>query len=70
MIKTECSDMQKMRKIRSEDWGLKDYVRTGNFWSVRKTWEARAFMLHVAGNYSHSRKYEATAGSARPASSK
>ena len=60
MMKTECGNMQKMSKISAEDWGLKDYVKSGSLWSVRKTWEARSFMLHVAGNYSHNRKYEPT----------
>ena len=60
MMKTETCEMEKMRKIRAEDWGLKDYVKNGSLWSVQKTWEARAYMLHVAGNYSHSRRYEAT----------
>ena len=60
MMKTETCDMKKIRRVRAEELGLKDYVKNGNLWSVRKTWEARAFMLHVAGNYSHSRKYEAT----------
>ena len=60
MMKRECSDMKKMKKIVSEDWGIKEYVKTGTLWSVRKTWEARAFMLHVAGNYSHNKRYEAT----------
>ena len=60
MMKNETKEMEKMRVIRQEDWGVKDYVKNGSLWSVRKTWEARAYMLHVAGNYMHSRKYEAT----------
>ena len=60
MMKTETSDMEKMRIIRAEEWGLKDYVQNGSLWSVRKTWEARAFTLHVADNYSHNNKYQAT----------
>ena len=60
MMKTETTDMEKMRVIRAEEWGIKDYVKNGSLWSVRKTWEARAFMLHVAGNYSHNNKYQAT----------
>ena len=27
VIKTETSDMEKMRKIRAEEWGLEDYVK-------------------------------------------
>ena len=60
MMKSETIGMEKMRMIREENWGVKDYVKNGSLWSVQKTWEARAYMLHVAGNYSHSRKYEAT----------
>ena len=60
LMKTETMEMEKMRTIREEDWGLKDYVSKSNLWSIRKMWEARAYMLHVAGNYSHSRKYLAT----------
>ena len=37
-----------------------DYVKSGNLYSVRKTWEARSYMLKVAGNYPGHRKYEAT----------
>ena len=53
MIKTETAEMDKMRRIRAEDWGLKE---NGNLWSVQQTWG----VLHVAGNYSHSRRYKAT----------
>ena len=60
MMKSETTGMEKMRTIREENWGVKDYVKNGSLWSVQKTWEARAYMLHVAGNYSRSRKYEAT----------
>ena len=36
---------------------MKEYVKTGSLWSVRKTWEARSYMLHVARNYLHSHRY-------------
>ena len=60
MMKTETAEMEKMRRIRAEEWGLKEYVQNASLWNVQKTWEARAYMLHVAGNYTHSRRYEAT----------
>ena len=60
VMKTETTDMEKMRVIRAEELGIKGYVKNGRLWSVRKTWEALAFMLHVAGNYSHNNKYQAT----------
>ena len=59
-MKDETSEMQKMRRIRDEDWGLKDYVKNGSLYSVRSTWEVRSYMLDVAGNYSHHHKYESS----------
>ena len=60
MMKNDTSEMEKMRRVRADDWGLKEYVKTGTLHSVRSTWEVRCYMLHVAGNYSHHRKFEAT----------
>ena len=60
ILKEESENMEKMKVIRSEVWGLKEYVRTGHLYSVRSTWEVRAFMLRVAGNYSHHSRYLAT----------
>ena len=60
MLKEESVNMEKMKVIRADVWGLKEYVRTGHMYSVRSTWEVRAYMLRVAGNYSHHSKYLAT----------
>ena len=59
-LKCETQDMQKMRKIRVEKWGQKEYVKSGTLYSVRSTWKVRSYMLDVAGNFSHHRKYEST----------
>ena len=50
----------KLKRMVMEDCSLKDYVKTGNIFSVRKTWEARAYMLKVAGNYRGSKMYESS----------
>ena len=60
LMKTETSEMKKMKRIRNEKWGLKEYVKCGSLYSVRSTWEVRSYMLHVAGNYSHFQKYAGT----------
>ena len=49
-----------MKRMRKSDISLKDYMRTGTLYSVRKTWEVRSYMLHAAGNYPGHRKYLAT----------
>ena len=49
-----------MMVIRAEDWCMKEYVKTGSLWSVRKTWEVRSYLPHVAGKDLHSQSYEAT----------
>jgi hypothetical protein len=59
-MKTDTVDSTKMRNIRKDTWGIKEYVKNGNLYTVRSTWEIRAFMLRVAGNYSHHSKYLAT----------
>ena len=51
---------KKMKIMIKEDCGLKEYVREGNLYTVRKQWEVRCFMLRVAGNYPSHKKYEAT----------
>ena len=60
ILQEDSVNMEKMKIIRSEKWGLKDYVVAGNLYSVRSTWEVRAYMLRVAGNYSHHSRYLAT----------
>ena len=59
-MKSETSKSTKIRVICNERWGMKDYVKEGTLYSVRTTWEVRAFMLRVAGNYSHHTRYQAT----------
>ena len=58
-------DMERMKdkkvKIMIKDnCDLKDYVINGSIYSARKAWEARCFMLRVAGNYPNHKKYEST----------
>ena len=60
LLKSESANMDKMKVIQAESWGLKEYVKSGNLYSVRSTWELRAYMLKVAGNYSHHSRYLAT----------
>ena len=60
IMKMESQDMQKMKRIVVEDWGQKDYVKSGTLHSVWSTWKVRAYMLDVAGNFSHHRKYESS----------
>ena len=60
LLKSESANMDKMKVIQAESWGLKEYVKSVNLYSVRSTWELRAYMLKVAGNYSHHSRYLAT----------
>ena len=60
LLKEGSVNKEKMKRISCDQWGMKEYVRTGNLYSVRSTWEARAYMLRVAGNYSHHSRYLAT----------
>ena len=50
----------KLKRMVMDDCRLKDYVKTGNIFTVRNTWEARAYMLKVAGNYGGSKKYKSS----------
>ena len=61
-MKEEMERMKtkKMKIMIKEDCGLKDYVKEGNLYTVRKQWEVRCYMLRVAGNYPSHKKYEAT----------
>jgi hypothetical protein len=51
---------KKMKNMIKEGCDLKDYVKHGNLYSARKTWEAKCYMLRVAGNYPGHKRYEAT----------
>ena len=46
----------KLSRMIKDDCSMKDNAKTGNIFMVRKTWEARAYMLKVAGNYGGSRQ--------------
>ena len=61
-MKKEMERMKekKMKIMINDDCDLKEYVKKGNLYSVRKAWELRSFMLRVAGNYPGHKKYEAT----------
>ena len=61
-MKKEMERMKerKMRIMIHDDCDLKEYVKKGNLYNVRKAWELRSFMLRVAGNYPGNKKYEAT----------
>ena len=61
-MKKEMERMKerKMRIMIHDDCDLKEYVKKGNLYNVRKAWELRSFMLRVAGNYPGHKKYEAT----------
>ena len=65
----EVDGMKKMKTMRKSPVSLKDYMRTGTLYSARKTWEARSYMLCVAGNYPGHLRYLASAlgANARPA---
>ena len=51
---------KKMKQMVNENCKLKDYVKSGTLFSVRKMWEVWSYMLRVAGNYPKHRKYERT----------
>ena len=62
MMKNDMERMKesKMKRMWKDDLRMKDYVRTGTLYSVRKTWEARSYMLRVAGNFPNQKKYQRT----------
>ena len=49
-----------MKKFINDDCRLKEYVKNGTLYSVRKVWEIRSYMLHVAENYPNQIKYQNT----------
>ena len=61
-MKEEMERMRdkKMRRMIKEDCDLKDYVKYGNIYSARKSWEAKCYMLRVAGNYPGHKRYKAS----------
>ena len=48
-MKEEMERMRdkKMRMMIKEDCDLKDYVKYGNIYSARKSWEAKCYMLRA-----------------------
>ena len=56
----EGSKNKKMRTMYYDSLDMKDYVRTGDLYTARATWEVRSHMLRVAGNYPGHLKYAAT----------
>ena len=52
--------VRKIKVMKMEECRMKDYVKRGTLYSVRKMWEVRSYMLKVAGNYPGHRKYEVT----------
>ena len=61
-MKREMEDKKekKMRTMYHDNLELKDYVKTGDLYSARTTWEVRSHMLRVAGNYPGHGRYAAT----------
>ena len=61
-MKQEMEKMKdkRMRTMIKDGCELKDYVKHGNLYSARNTWELRCFMLRVAGNFPRYKKYEST----------
>ena len=49
-MKEESVELENMKLILAESWGLKDYVKSGNLYSVCSTWVVQA-------NYSHHSRY-------------
>ena len=61
-MKKEMEHMKdkKMKVMIKEGCEMKDYVKEGNIYAARKVWEAKCYMLSVAGNYPGHKRYEAT----------
>ena len=51
---------KKMRTMYYDSLELKDYVKTGDLYTARTTWEVRSHMLRVAGNYPGHGRYAGT----------
>ena len=57
---TEDKKEKEMRTMYHDNLELKDYVKTGDLYSARTTWEVRSHMLRVAENYPGHGRYAAT----------
>ena len=58
--KMEEKKDKKMRTMYYDKLELKDYVRTGDLYTARVTWDVRSHMLRVAGNYPGQLRYGAS----------
>ena len=38
IMKSETTENPKMKRIREDAWGMKDYAKHGNLYTVRSTW--------------------------------
>ena len=47
----EGKEEKKMQKMYYNNLKMKEYIRTGNLYKARATWEGRSHKLWVAGNY-------------------
>ena len=56
--RTQNGSWSKLEKMIMDGFRMMDYVKTGTFFSVRNTWEPRAYMVKVAGNFIGSKKYK------------
>jgi hypothetical protein len=62
MMKQAMEGMKdkKMRTMYQDSLDMKEYVKNGDLYTARSTWEVRSHMLRVAGNYPGHNKYAAT----------
>ena len=62
LMKKEMERMKesKMEIMIKSNCKIKDYMKLGKLHEVQKTWEARAYMLKVAGNLPGHKKYART----------
>ena len=51
---------KKMRIMYQDNLDMKEYVKNGDLYTARSTWEVRSHMLRVAGNYPGHNRYAAT----------
>ena len=70
MMKQAMEGMKdrKMRTMYQDSLDMKEYVKNGDLYTTRLTWEVRSHMLRVAGNYPGHNKYAATGWSCQACS--
>ena len=59
-VEMEGKKEKKMKTMHNDNLEMKEYVKMGDLYTARTTWEVSSHMLRVAGNYSHHNKYAAT----------